>query len=65
MSYADAFAIALAQELNATIVTGDPEFRSVEKIVDILWLREITLKRKQPREARTAYRVKPKRKRAA
>jgi ribonuclease VapC len=40
VSYADAFAIALAQELDATMVTGDPEFQSVEKIVDILWLRE-------------------------
>ena len=65
VSYADAFAIALAQELNATIVTGDPEFRSVEKIVNILWLREITPKRKQTRERRAPYRVKPKRKRAA
>ncbi len=40
VSFADAFAIGLAQELKATIVTGDPEFKSVAKIVDILWLRE-------------------------
>ena len=38
MSYSDAFAAALAQELNATLVTGDLEFKSVEGIVRILWL---------------------------
>ena len=69
VSYADAFAVALAQELNAVIVTGDPEFQSVEKIVDILWLREVAAKgkparEKQARERRTAYRVTSRRKRA-
>lgn len=39
VSYADAFAIALAIELGATIVTGDKEFESVEKMVSILWLK--------------------------
>lgn len=68
VSYADAFAIALAQELHATIVTGDPEFQSVEKIVDILWLREPTPRKKtaeekEVRERRAAYHVQPKRKR--
>lgn len=38
VSYADAFAIALAQELGATLVTGDPEIKSVERIVSLLWL---------------------------
>ncbi len=38
VSYADAFSIALAQEMNAVIVTGDPEFRQVEPLVNILWL---------------------------
>lgn len=38
LSYADAFAVALAQELGATLVTGDPEFRAVESTVNILWL---------------------------
>ena len=38
ISYADAFAVALAQELNATIVTGDPEFKQVESIVKLSWL---------------------------
>jgi predicted nucleic acid-binding protein len=38
ISYADAFAAALAQELNATLVTGDPEFKSVEAVVPVRWL---------------------------
>ena len=38
ISYADAFAVALAQELDATVVTGDPEFRQVESLVQIGWL---------------------------
>lgn len=38
ISYADAFAVALAQELDATVVTGDPEFRAVEGLVAVKWL---------------------------
>lgn len=38
ISYADAFAVALAQELDATVVTGDPEFKRVESLVQIRWL---------------------------
>lgn len=38
LSYADAFVVALAQEFNAAILTGDPEYRQVENIVSILWL---------------------------
>jgi len=38
ISYADAFAVALAQEVNATIVTGDSEFKQVESIVKLSWL---------------------------
>ena len=38
LSYADAFAVALAQELDAPLVTGDPEFHKVEEIVQVLWL---------------------------
>jgi ribonuclease VapC len=38
LSYADAFAVALAQELDAEIVAGDPEFRQVENLVSTLWL---------------------------
>jgi ribonuclease VapC len=38
ISYADAFAATLAQELNALLVTGDPEFESVESQVGVMWL---------------------------
>lgn len=38
LSYADAFAASLAQELNATLVTGDPEYKPLEKSITILWL---------------------------
>lgn len=41
VSYADAFAIALAQEFGATVVTGDPEFKEVESVVPVLWLRSV------------------------
>ncbi|MDD4873090.1 MAG: type II toxin-antitoxin system VapC family toxin [Kiritimatiellae bacterium] len=39
MSYADAFAAALSKEKKAELVTGDPEFKSVEKEVKIRWLK--------------------------
>lgn len=38
ISYADAFAATLAQELNALLVTGDPEFKAVESQVGVMWL---------------------------
>jgi len=38
LSYADAFAVALAQELQATLLTGDPEFEAVANVIDIEWL---------------------------
>jgi len=38
MSYADTFVVASAMEHNATVVTGDPEFRQVESLVKILWI---------------------------
>jgi len=38
MSLADAFAAAQAEFLKATLVTGDPEFRSIEDRVSIKWL---------------------------
>jgi len=41
VSYADAFCIALAQELDAQIVTGDPEFKKVMSFVPIRWLRPV------------------------
>jgi len=38
ISYADAFVVAAAQEMKATILTGDPEFRTVEGLVSVEWL---------------------------
>jgi predicted nucleic acid-binding protein len=38
IAYADCFAVALAQELAAAVVTGDPEFEKVERLVPIEWL---------------------------
>ncbi len=38
ISYADAFVVALAQELEATIITADPEFQKVASLAAILWL---------------------------
>lgn len=38
LAYADAFAAALAEQANATLVTGDPEFRLLEESIRIRWL---------------------------
>jgi ribonuclease VapC len=38
MSYADAFAVALAAEKGARVVTGDPEFFKAESLVGIEWI---------------------------
>jgi len=38
ISYADAFAVATASRMQATVVTGDPEFRQVEHLVTIDWV---------------------------
>ena len=38
LSCADAFVVAAAQEMGATILTGDPEFRTVEALVSVEWL---------------------------
>ena len=38
ISLADAFAAALAKEGKAELVTGDPEFRALEKEIKIRWL---------------------------
>lgn len=38
ISYADAFAVALARELDALVITADPEFRKVESLVQVFWL---------------------------
>jgi predicted nucleic acid-binding protein len=39
LSYADAFAAALAKISHAELVTGDSEFRQVEDEIKIGWLR--------------------------
>ncbi len=38
IAYADAFAAALAQEFNAVLITGDPEFRALGGAAAIEWL---------------------------
>lgn len=40
LSYADAFVLGLAQEMQAAVVTGDPEIRSAarEPGVEIIWI---------------------------
>jgi len=38
LSYADCFAAALAKQHAVEVVTGDPEFRQLEKEVKIRWL---------------------------
>jgi ribonuclease VapC len=38
LSYADAFAVAAAIGENAVLLTGDPEFESVEPLVRVEWL---------------------------
>ena len=38
MSYADAFSAVLARAKNAELLTGDPEFKSVETEIAIHWL---------------------------
>ena len=39
ISLADAFAAALAKEKKAELVTGDPEFKPLEKEIKINWLK--------------------------
>ena len=39
MSYADCFGAALAKIKNAEFLTGDPEFKEVEKEIKIGWLK--------------------------
>ena len=38
ISYADCFILASAIEHKASIVTGDPEFKKVEHLVEIVWV---------------------------
>lgn len=38
IAYADAFAAALAREHGAALVTGDPEFRALDAMIQVEWL---------------------------
>ena len=38
LSLADAFAAALAKEKKAELVTGDPEFKALEREIKVCWL---------------------------
>jgi len=38
LSFADCFAVATAVRENAAILTGDPVFKHVQKLVEIEWL---------------------------
>jgi predicted nucleic acid-binding protein len=38
ISYADCFALASAVEHKAIIVTGDPEFKKVEHLIEVVWV---------------------------
>jgi predicted nucleic acid-binding protein len=38
LSYADCFAAALAKISNCELLTGDPEFKSIEKEINVHWL---------------------------
>lgn len=38
ISYADAFVVAVAIQEDAAILTGDPEFRSIETVAKVEWL---------------------------
>ena len=38
LSYADAFVVALAQQMQAVILTGDPEFDKIEHLATVEWL---------------------------
>jgi len=39
LSLADAFAAALAADRKAELVTGDPEFKALEKSIKVTWLK--------------------------
>ncbi len=38
VSYADCFAIQTAMKEGASVVTGDPDFKKVEELIEIDWL---------------------------
>jgi ribonuclease VapC len=38
LAYADAFAVALTRELNAILLTGDPEFKALSGFIAVEWM---------------------------
>jgi predicted nucleic acid-binding protein len=38
LSYADSFVVAIAIQESAPIITGDPEFQSIETLANVEWL---------------------------
>ena len=38
VAYADAFCIATARRCNGVVLTNDPEFKAVQKVVTVDWL---------------------------
>jgi ribonuclease VapC len=38
IAYADCFAVALSAKLNASLVTGDPEFEKLKKGISFQWI---------------------------
>ena len=40
LAYADAFAAALAMREEATLVTGDPEFKALDQFLTIEWVKQ-------------------------
>jgi predicted nucleic acid-binding protein len=38
LAFADAFCVATAKRLNGRILTSDPEFKAIEKLVPVQWL---------------------------
>ena len=38
LSFADCFVVTPARKMDAVIMTGDPEFKNVEHIIEIEWL---------------------------
>jgi len=38
ISYADCFAVVTAIQYRASVITGDPEFKKVQHLVNIEWL---------------------------
>jgi predicted nucleic acid-binding protein len=38
LSFADCFAVATAHRESATILTGDPEFKKIEHLVEVEWI---------------------------